>query len=278
MRAIFFWLFFISFVEASTLHQTISGNAGRLNPLLATDTTSSTITSKIFVGLLKYDKHGNIIGELAEKYWWENDTTLFINLKKNRTWHDGKEITAEDVVFTYQTAINPKIFTPYSSSFRVVKSVEAKTKYQVKIKYKKPYFKALEVWMMDLIPKHILENEEDLMNSEFNKKPLGNGMYKLSKFEFGKDVEFVAYDGFKPHKAKIEKTILHYTQDPMAEFLMLKSRKIDIGSLKPIQVDRQLDKDFTKDYKIVKSPAFAYTYLGFNLKKKKFQDKRVREA
>lgn len=232
----------------------------------------------IFEGLLKYDKNGKIVGHFADKFWFEDDTTLFIDLKKNITWHDGHPLTAEDVVFTYQTAISPKIFTPYSSSFRVVKSVEAVNRYRVKITYKKPYFKALEVWLTSLIPKHILENEEDLMGSEFNKKPLGNGMYSLTKFEYGKDLEFAAYENYQPHKAKIDKTILHYTQDPSTEFLMLKSKKLDLGSLKPLQIERQLTKDFKDHYKIIETPAFAYTYLAFNLKDKKFQNRNVREA
>ncbi len=276
--AFFFGVFFITSLFSSTLHLSIAGNPGRLNPLLATDSTSSEIVSKIFAGLLTYDKNGKIIGEIAEKYWFENDTTLYIDLRKDFTWHDGYPVTADDVVFTYQTAISPKIFTPYSSSFRVVKNVEAIGKYRVKITYKKPYFKALEVWLTNLIPKHILQNDPDLMSSEFNKKPLGNGMYKLSKLEFGKDIEFIAYDKYKPHKAKIDKTILHYTQDPMAEFLMLKSKKLDMGGLKPIQIERQLNDDFKNYYRIIETPAFAYTYLGFNLKREKFKDKRVREA
>ncbi len=48
---------------------------------------------------------------------------------------------------------------------------------------------------------------------------------------------------------------------------MLKQNRLDIGGLTPIQIDRQIDKKFKEDYKIIEKQSFSYTYLGFNLKK-----------
>ncbi|NPA65988.1 MAG: peptide ABC transporter substrate-binding protein, partial [Epsilonproteobacteria bacterium] len=59
---------------------------------------------------------------------------------------------------------------------------------------------------------------------------------------------------------------------------MLKSYKLDIGSLSPIEYEKKLNNDFFQHFNIYENISLSYTYLGFNLRKKKFQDPRVRKA
>ena len=272
---------FLLFVNlgAKTLHLSTSSNPSRLNPLLATDSGSSEIAGFIFNGLVKYDKEGKeIIGDLAESYEFEDDVTLIFYLRKNVKWHDGKAFSAEDVVFTFDLIHSPKVVTPYTSTFRMVKSVQALDSHTLKVIYKKPYFKALETWMMQVVPKHILENEENIMGSSFNKNPIGTGPYKLTKLEFSKNIELSANDEYFEHKPFIEKISFHVISDPSTRFLMLRSKQIDIGSLEPMQLERQVGEEFFEYYKKIEQISHSYTYLGFNLRNKKFQDKRVREA
>lgn len=276
--ALLFLFFFLFSLHASTLHLSLSGYPARLNPLLATDSTSSAIAGWIFDGLLKYDKNGNIVPAMAESFHFESDTQLVITLQKGLVWQDGAPVTAEDVVFTWQTAVSPKIFTPYSSSFRTVKNVEALDPLTVKITYTKPYFKALETWMMPLIPKHLLEKEEDLMTSPFNQQPVGTGKYTLEQLEVSKDIVLEANPTFHEGKPKIDKVAYHYVQDPSVEFLMLKSGKLDMGGLTPMQAERQLDDAFHDRYRIIETPDFSFTYLAFNLKKPPFDNPKVRKA
>lgn len=265
--------------HAQTLHLSTSSNPSRLNPLLATDAGSSEIAGFIFNALVKYDKEGkNIVGDLAESYRFENDTTLIFYLRKGVKWHDGIEFSAEDVVFTFELIHSPKVVTPYTSTFRMVKSVKALDRYRVEVIYKKPYFKALETWMMQIVPKHLLEHEENVMGSSFNTHPIGTGPYRLSKLEFSKNIELTAFDEYFEHKPYIEKISFHVIADPTTRFLMLKSRQIDIGSLEPMQLDRQVNDEFFRYFQRIEQISHSYTYLGFNLRHDKFKDKRVREA
>jgi peptide/nickel transport system substrate-binding protein len=59
---------------------------------------------------------------------------------------------------------------------------------------------------------------------------------------------------------------------------MLKSGKLDVGSLSPLQMERQLDDEFKSKFNFYEKISNGYTYLGFNLKDKKFQNPKVREA
>ena len=277
IKIISFLVFTIS-LFSSTLHLSISANPSRVNPILATDSASGTISGWVFNSLITYNKEGKIKLELAKSYHFVDDTTLIFKLRDDVKWHDGKPFSAQDIVFTYKTITSPKIFTPYASEFRYVKSVEALDNYTIKITYKKPYFKALETWMMGILPKHLLENEKDLMTSSFNQHPIGTGPYKLKGFEISKDIELRANKDYFIHKPNIDKIIYHFIPDPSTEFLMLKSHKLDVGNLSPLQIERQIDKSFKDYYAIYEDISHGYTYMGFNLKNPKFKNPKVRLA
>ncbi|MFT7004405.1 MAG: peptide/nickel transport system substrate-binding protein [Sulfurimonas sp.] len=273
-------LLFLSFnLFASTLHLATSANPSRLNPILATDSSSSEIAGFLFNGLVKFDKDSStIVGDLAEEFYYENNTTLIFKLHKNVTWHDGKKFTAKDVVFTYKTLISPTVVSPYSSAFRFIKDVEAIDAFTIKVTYKHPYFKALETWMMGILPEHVLRDEKNLMNSEFNTNPIGTGPYKLYQLEHSKNIILVAFDEYFKGRAKIDRISFHVIADPMTRFLMLKSSALDIGSIEPMQFERQLNKEFFDKFNTYEEISHSYTYLGLNLRREKFKNPKVREA
>lgn len=273
------FLLLATFTFAETLHLTTASNPSRLNPILATDSSSSEIANFIFSALLKYDKSGkNIVGDLAETFYFEDNRTLLFKLRENVYWHDGEKFSAEDVLFTFNLINSKEISSPYTSTFREVESVEVIDKYRVKVRYKRPYFKALEVWMMGILPKHILKDEKNMMSSSFNKSPIGTGPYRLTKLIYSKNIELTAFDKYYEHRAKIDTISFHVVADSMSRFLMLKSQQIDVGSLDAMQFERQIDKEFHENFNIYETTAHAYSYIGFNLKIEKFKDKRIREA
>lgn len=264
---------------ASTLHLATSTNPSRLNPILATDSSSSEISGFIFNGLVKYDKDlSTIVGDLAESFYFENEKTLLFKLRSNVKWHDGEKFSANDVLFTYNTLISPKISSPYSSNFRFVESVEVVDELTLRVRYKEAYFKALETWMMGILPQHLLQNEQNLMSSSFNTNPIGTGAYKLHQLEYSKNIVLSAFDEYFEGRPKIDEISFHIIADPMTRFLMLKSGSLDIGSIEPMQYERQLDKSFFDKFDIYENISQSYTYLGFNLRIEKFKNPKVREA
>ncbi|MBN1840386.1 MAG: peptide-binding protein [Campylobacterales bacterium] len=271
-------IFCISPIVASTLHLSISANPSRINPILSTDATSSQITQWIFNALVTYDKDANIVPELAKRYYFVDETTLIFELRDDVRWSDGEPFSAKDVLFTYETIISPKIFTPYSSGFMHVLHVKILDPYTIEVKYKYPYFKALEIWMMEVLPEHILRLESDLMRSKFNQSPLGTGSYTLEEFATSKNIVLKANANYFIHKPNLDQIIFHYLPDRSSEFLMLKSKKLDVGTLTPLQLERQIDEDFRKNYAIYEDIAHTYSYMGFNLQSEKFKDARIREA
>lgn len=279
MKRLLVFLLFGSVLVASTLHLATSTNPARLNPILATDASSGEIAGFIFSGLVKYDKDAKeIVGDLAKSFYFKDEKTLIFQLRDDVTWHDGKKFSAKDVLFTYNTLISDAIVSPYSSGFRFVKSVKIIDKYRVEVLYKEPYFKALETWMMGILPQHILKDEKNMMSSKFNTNPIGTGPYKLERLEFSKNIILKAYDEYYEGRAKIDKISFHVIADPMTRFMMLKSGELDIGALEPMAYERQLHQEFFQKFNTFDKISLSYTYLGFNLRLDKFKNPDVREA
>jgi peptide/nickel transport system substrate-binding protein len=257
----------------------IGADAKRLIPMLATDTSSGDISGWVFNGLTKYDKDIKITGDLAESWDVSGDgLAITFHLRRNVKWHDGAPLTSADVLFTYKTLKDPKVATPYSDSLGPVDKVEAPDDYTVRVTYKEPFAPALEAWGMGIIPKHLLEGK-DINKDEFNRHPVGTGPYKFDEWISGNRIILAAFDGYFEGRPHIDKYISRIIPDQATQFLELKSRGIDFMGLTPLQYSRQTDTDeFKKYFNKLRYPAFAYTYLGYNLQDEKFKDKRVRQA
>lgn len=254
-------------------------DAKRLLPLLASDSASADISGLVFNGLTKYDKDIKITGDLAES--WEikkGGLEIIFHLRKGVRWHDGKPFTASDVTFTYETIIDPKAPTPYSSNYGPVESVTALDEHTVRVVYKEPYAPALESWGMGVISRHILEGK-DIASEEFNRKPIGTGPYKLKEWITGQRIVLEANDDYFEGRPKIDRYIARIIPDTATMFLELKFGGIDFMGLTPPQYKLQADKPlFRRHFQKFRYPAFQYTYLGFNLLDARFKDVTVRRA
>ncbi len=278
MKFLTYYLLLLTYLSASTLNLSMSSSPSRLNPILANDSASSEISDWLFNGLFKYDKDGTPTVDLAKSYEFKTPTHLIIKLREDVLWHDNVKFTSKDVIFTYEKIIDPKVFNSIKSNFQQVKSVKALDDYTIEVIYSQAYFKALETWMVGILPYHILKDKENIMTSSFNKNPIGTGSYKLKEFKTAQDIELIANENYFEGKPKIDKILYKFLPDPNTSFLYLKQKNLDIGGLSPMQIDRQIDDTFKKNYTIIQKPSFAYTYLGFNLKDEKFKDIRIRQA
>lgn len=218
MKNLLYIFLTLNFLFASTLELSVTSSPSRLNPIVASDSASSEITQWLFNGLLKYDKNGNITTDLASSYKFETKTKLIINLRKDVLWQDGVKFTADDVLFTYEKIMDPKVYTPLKSNYKEVKSVKKIDDYTIEIIYKRPYFKALIIWMVEIVPKHILENEKDIMTSSFNKKPIGTGPYKIKEFKNSSDINLYANENYFDGAPKIKDISYKFLPDPTTSF------------------------------------------------------------
>ncbi|HEY4715921.1 MAG TPA: peptide-binding protein [bacterium] len=257
------------------------GDASNLLPPLASDSASFDIIGLVYNGIVKYDENLNLTGDLAESWDISRDCrTVVFHLRKGVRWHDGAEFTAYDVEFGYKTIVNPKTPTAYSSSFEEVKNVEVTDKHTLKVVYRKPFAPGLSTWSnLVVLPKHLLEGK-DITKSGLFRHPVGTGPYKFKEWTPGQKIVLEANpDYFEKGKPYIQRYIYRIIPDQSTMFLELRGGNIDETSLTPIQFRRQTDTPYFADnFKKYNYLSFGYTYLGYNLKKEIFKDKRVRQA
>lgn len=256
------------------------GEATTLIPMLASDSASHSIAGLIINGLLKYDKDVRLVGDLAES--WEvsqGGLQITFKLRRNVRWHDGHRFTAHDVLFGFQTIINPNTPTAYAEDFRQVKKAEVIDDYTFRVTYEKPFAPALSSWgSLVVLPKHLLEGK-DITRSELARKPVGTGPYRFKEWISRDRVILEANPDYFEGRPYVDRYVVRVIPDLATMFLELKTGGLDLMGLTPIQYKRQTDDPFfRKSFTKYRYLANAYTYLGYNLLEPKFQDKRVRQA
>ncbi len=267
-----------TFIEAMT------GNISGLIPNVLTDSASFDVGSMIYSGLVTRDRDLSLIGELAESWKFSQDCLdLTFKVRKNVRWHDGRPFTAADVVFTYETMINPKTPTAYREDFKAVEAVSAVDPYTVRIRYKQPYAKAVQSWGVWMLPKHVLEpyvREGRLREAPENRSnPIGTGAYRFSEWKPGEKVVLVANPDYFEGRPYLSRVVYRIIPSQATIFLELKAKGVDSAGLTALQFKRQTEYPaFRKAYQKYQYPASAYTYLGFNHKDPRFADRRVRQA
>jgi len=134
--------------EGGSLYANMSAEPQTLNPLTSRDVYASIVQDDIFESLLERDPDTlKFKGRLAEAWNVSEDglkITFHINPKAR--FADGRPVTADDVIFTYATFMNPKIDAQrLATYFKDCAGVERVDELTVRFIWKKPYFKSLEV-------------------------------------------------------------------------------------------------------------------------------------
>ena len=267
-----------TFVQASI------GDITGLIPNITTDASSHAVGSLIYDGLVQIDKDLNWVPSMADSWQFSKDClTLTFKLRKNVKWHDGKPFTAEDVLFTYKTMMNPKTPTAYRDDFELVRDVQVLDPYTVRVMYSQPYAKAVGSWGTAMLPKHLLAKyveEGKLREAPQVTQPVGTGPYRFQEWKSGDRVVLVANkDYYVEGRPYLGRIVYRVIPSQATIFLELKAKGVDMADLTAIQYARQTDYPaFKQDYNKFRYPGSGYTYLGFNLKDPRFADRRVRQA
>ena len=259
-----------TYVEASL------GDPSRLNPLLASDSASGSVNGYLFNGLVKYDRDLKLVGDLAESWVVRRKgLEIVFHLRKNVFWHDGMAFTADDVAFTYQRLIDPKVMTPYGSDFALVQSVTAMDPHTVQVIYKEAFAPALESWGIGMIPRHVFA-KGDFNTHPANRAPIGTGPYLFKELKTDEKAVLVANPNYFEGRPNIDRVVVRVIPDGAVQFLELRSESIDSMGLTP---DQYMAYDsFFQNHKKFRYPSFSYTFLAFNLQREMFKDVRVRQA
>ncbi|PKM78370.1 MAG: ABC transporter substrate-binding protein [Firmicutes bacterium HGW-Firmicutes-15] len=222
-------------------------NTDTINPVV---TGQSELVSIIYSGLMKYDASGKPIVDLAKSYTYdENSLTYTFNLRPGVLWHDGKPLTAEDVVFTYKELTTDKtLSSSMLSDYKDIASVKAKDENTVEITLSQYNAAMLNNFTIGIIPKHLLEGQ-DLTTSSFNQNPVGTGRYKFVKWDkAGGTVEMVKNEKYYDKVPTIEKIVYKTVAVESTKATMLQSGEADLAWLNAKYAENFRNKNGFKNY------------------------------
>ena len=156
-------------------------NEDTINPLLNNHQELPTI---IFSGLMKYDAKGQPVPELAESFTYDKGThTYAFKLRDGVKWHDGKPLTVEDILFTYDALTKDKtLASSITSNYEDIKSITAPDAQTVVFTLSKPNAAMLDNFTIGILPKHQFAGK-DINTAPANQHPVGTGRYKFVEWD-----------------------------------------------------------------------------------------------
>jgi len=259
--------------KGGTLIIALLDEPSNLNPIYPPLSGFSTVADQLFTPLISEKSDGKVRPGLAESWTYSEDLkSITYTIAKGATWHDGKPVTSEDVVFTVNQILNSENNSPLAHKLSYVENVEALSPRRVRFTLKQVFAGELQSTNIYPIPKHILEREDDISKSDFNVDPVGSGPYKLKEWNEGKWIELVANSNYFRGRPPVDRMVF-YTPSSIGELM---------GELSLNNIDLAFDMppgnnyDTLKSYVKVLSPGRSYTYIGWNIAT--FSDKKLREA
>lgn len=174
--------------SGGSFSEAIIGTPRFINPLLALTDSDRDLVMLTYSGLMRATGDGKLIPDMAESYTISEDGKKYtFAIKKNLVFHDGKPVTADDVLFTIKAAQNPSLKSTRRADWDGV-TVEKTGDFIISFSLPKPYAPFLENTTIGILPKHLWESVkmQEFSFSSLNVKPIGSGPYKVDKISYNK--------------------------------------------------------------------------------------------
>lgn len=265
----------------------VVGKPRFINPIYASSNdVDRDLVEIVFSGLMKYNSRGEIVPDLAEKIKIEEEGRIYeIYLKDDLFWHDGRRLTANDVIFTIKTIQNPDYKSPLRGNYLGIE-IEKISDRRIRLKLKNPYSGFLERLTLKILPKHIWENisPQNFSLSNYNLRPIGSGPYKFKKLKQDKSgtifsldlVRFKNYFQTKEGKPYLSEVSFHFFENEEELVKAAKKGEIDGLSLASPTYFKSLKKEEFKEYSLTLPRYFA---VFFNADQSRFLAKEeIRKA
>jgi len=214
---------------------------------------------------------------LAEKWEWNNDENMLrLYLRKNILWSDGKPITTDDIVFTFEIYSDPKVESRFFGQFKNFYSLDnqqidtAKTFRVISPSVIDIYFKKdsnptmLDI-NLEILPKHIWSNykAEDLPQAQANFEPITSGPFRLVNWERQSSITLkIDSSSFLYNPENIKEIIFKVIPDYKSRLTHLKTGAIDIlDNIKSEDID---ELKLISNLKLYSLRGRDYDYIGWN--------------
>ena len=258
--------------EPGTVILALDEGPQNLDPRIGIDATSERLIQLMFSSLVKRSRDFRVEPDLALRWDIPNPTTYVFHLRDDAFFHDGRKVTARDVVFTFRSLLDGSVQTTKRGTFRPVESVEAPDDRTVIFKLKEPFapfLSNLTRGNVGIIP------EGSPPSVALN--PIGSGGFKFVRYVPDGEVVLARNDAYYGEKPRISTVIFRIVPEAVVRALELRKGSVDIALnvLPPDTIEVLRDNP---NLDIMEAPGTNYQYIAFNLKDPLFSDLRIRRA
>ncbi len=261
-----------------------------LDPADIRDRESETVIRNVFDGLVTRDARSGVHLELAKRLTWLDDQTLQIDLREGVLFHDGVEMTADDVVYTFSRIIEdnaldyPQVHTsPRKSLIAPLERIEQTGPYQVLMHFSSPWPIALQMLVhQQIVPKHYVEA---VGGAGFAAHPIGTGPFHfVSADDDLTEVvleRFDEYYGGAPDLPPVGPACLRHATfvtipDALTRAAALLVEEVDIIQAVPFDLVALLNS--RGGVQVLTAPGTRPVWLELNVNNPFFKDAAVRRA
>lgn len=253
-------------------------------------TTYSSGDKLVFSGLVSLDPHLNITPDLAETWEVSADGTVYtFHIRENAKFHDGRDVTAQDVLFSWERAASPDLASDTvltylgdivgvremnigaADSISGVKVLDEKT-LQVTIDAPKPYF----IMKLTFPTAFVVDKNNVSLGEEWVLQPNGTGPYKLTEWKSYEYILYEANQDFYLGAPSIPYVVIRlYAGDDVRLF---ETGEIDVAGVGLYSVERMLDPTEPLSANLVTGVDLCTSYVVFDATRPPFDDVNVRKA
>jgi peptide/nickel transport system substrate-binding protein len=250
----------------------VESSPANLDPRVGTDGQSEHIDELMFDGLVARDTSFHFTPALARSWDQPDPKTLIFHLRHDVRFHDGRTMTARDVVWTIDSMRTGKVISPKAATYAAVDAIEAKDAYTVIFHLKHPdnfLLTNLSTGAMGIVPEG--------SGREFWRHPVGTGPFRFVSQQIDQEVVVERNPLSWSGVPKLERVRFAIVPDLITEALELQkgSADVEVNSL-PMDALTVLEK--RPDLKVVDANGTQIQYLAFNTRDSLLKDARVRQA
>ena len=244
-----------------------------LDPRIGQDASSQRMAELMFNSLVKKNERLDIEPDVAVSWDMPDPQTYVFHLRTGVQFHDGRPLTAKDVLFTFNSMLDGTVRTSKSGHpYNLIESIESPDDYTVVFKLKEvfaPFLWNLARGVIGIIPEG--------SGTDFNRHPIGSGPFAFEEYIQDQQILLKRNDRYFGERAGVP--MLRFKVIPEAIVRALELRKgsadIALNVLTPDMVE-VLKRD--ENVKVLQADGTSYQYIAFNLVDPVFRDIRVRQA
>jgi oligopeptide transport system substrate-binding protein len=281
--------------QGGAITVTYKDDVATLDPAIGYDWQNWSMIKSLFDGLMDYEPGTTTLRpELAESYDISPDGKTFtFKLRHGVKFHNGREMTADDVKYSLDRVTNPKTQSPGAGFFASIKGYDAVAAgtseslegvtvvdpYTVKFELTRPDATFLHVMAINFA--HVVPKEEvEKYGADFGKHPVGTGAYKLTDWTLGQHLIFERNpDYWRKGLPHLDKITFEVGQEPIVALLRLQKGEVDIaGDGIPPAKFQEVMADPAQKAGVVEGGQLHTGYITMNTQMAPFDNVKVRQA